>query len=538
MKAHLLFKDRDFDWRLVRRATEARLIAHRGWGRRDDEYFNPHMGLPWNEQALTADLSLETLFSAMAGKDDCVYETSKRVILLGVRGDSDTIHYRQAVLEDCLKHQTVVRELYKLAVDALEKQRGHYIGDYTRNHPDAMLRESISILEELFESLKKLNSMANQHGGSFKSEGWTQFFGMLQHDLDSEYLTQVKHHLKQLRARHDAMLLSTKLGTANKGKDYLLHEAPKRDTSLWARSKALFSPKTPVYSFQLHPRDDAGSQALNELRDRGIGQVAGAVGQSAENVADFFDMLQVELAFYIGCLNLHKKLARKNEPVCMPKVATGKEQPMTCRGLYDVGLTLSVDKQVVGNDIRVVGKDLVIITGTNTGGKSTFLRSVGIAQLMMQCGMFVPAVAFSASLCNGVFTHYKREEDTTMESGKFDEELNRMSAIVDHIKPGALMLFNESFAATNEREGSEIAHQIVTVLLKKDIRTFYVTHLYELAHGFYQANTAHTLFLQAGRKASGERTFKMKEGEPMPTSHGEDLYKKIFPDTKAYINRT
>jgi DNA mismatch repair ATPase MutS len=54
------------------------------------------------------------------------------------------------------------------------------------------------------------------------------------------------------------------------------------------------------------------------------------------------------------------------------------------------------------------------------------------------------------------FTHYKREEDATMTSGKFDEELSRMSEIADEIRPRSLLLCNESFASTNEREGAEI----------------------------------------------------------------------------------
>jgi MutS domain V len=76
-----------------------------------------------------------------------------------------------------------------------------------------------------------------------------------------------------------------------------------------------------------------------------------------------------------------------------------------------------------------------MITGANQGGKSTFLRSVGVAQLMMQCGMFVAAESLRASVVDGVFTHFKREEDATMERGKLDEELSRMSDIVDAITP-------------------------------------------------------------------------------------------------------
>ena len=131
-------------------------------------------------------------------------------------------------------------------------------------------------------------------------------------------------------------------------------------------------------------------------------------------------------------------------------------------------------------------KDLVIITGANQGGKSTFLRSIGQAQLMMQAGMFVPAESFSSEVCDGIFTHYRREEDTTMKSGKLDEELSRMSDIADNITQNSMLLFNESFASTYEREGSEIARQITIALVEKGVKVFFVTHLYEFAHGLYR----------------------------------------------------
>ena len=124
------------------------------------------------------------------------------------------------------------------------------------------------------------------------------------------------------------------------------------------------------------------------------------------------------------------------------------------RGLYDACLSLSTEVRTVGNDVDADGKRLIMITGANQGGKSTFLRSVGLAQLMMQAGMFVAAESFTASVSAGVFTHFKREEDTAMDKGKLDEELARMSVIADQIGPGSLLLCNESFASTNERDGS------------------------------------------------------------------------------------
>jgi DNA mismatch repair ATPase MutS len=183
---------------------------------------------------------------------------------------------------------------------------------------------------------------------------------------------------------------------------------------------------------------------------------------------------------------------------------------------------------VVGNTVNAERKNLIVITGANQGGKSTFLRSIGLAQMMMQCGLFVGADIFQAGICLALFTHYKREEDATMKSGKFDEELARMGDIADHLLPNSMLLFNESFAATNEREGSEIATQIVRALLEKGMTVFYVTHLYEFAHGLFDERNDSAIFLRAERSADGTRSFRLAEGEPLQTSYGEDLYKKVF----------
>jgi DNA mismatch repair ATPase MutS len=169
-----------------------------------------------------------------------------------------------------------------------------------------------------------------------------------------------------------------------------------------------------------------------------------------------------------------------------------------------------------------------LITRANKGGKSTYLRSIGLSQLMMQCGMFVPAVNFRASLCDSLITHFKREEDITMKSGKLDEELSRMNDIINHLTPNSIVLFNESFAATNEREGSEIARQIVNALLEKRILVFFVTHLYDFAYSIYVRKLPNVLSLRAVRQNDTSRTFRLEEAEPLKTSYGEDLYNKIF----------
>ena len=105
-----------------------------------------------------------------------------------------------------------------------------------------------------------------------------------------------------------------------------------------------------------------------------------------------------------------------------------------------------------------------MITGANQGGKSTFLRSLGQAQLMMQAGMFVPAASFPASVARASSPTSSARRTPPWRRGKLDEELGRMSDIADQITPGCLLLCNESFASTNEREGSEIARQVIRAM--------------------------------------------------------------------------
>ena len=98
MKAHLLYRNRDFDWKWALQATALREAARTGRRYYRSQDFDPQSGLPWNAEALTTDLALNTLFTAMARDDDCVFEVARKVILAGAKGDLDTIRYRQDIL--------------------------------------------------------------------------------------------------------------------------------------------------------------------------------------------------------------------------------------------------------------------------------------------------------------------------------------------------------------------------------------------------------------------------------------------------------
>jgi DNA mismatch repair ATPase MutS len=489
--------------------------------------------LPPNHEDLVQDLELSTLFGAMGAGDKFLLDIANRVVLTSL-DDPEAIAYRQRVMADCLQHPEVARQIYTLAVEAIEgERRGWYFRPSERSSPDMILHWSVKLMQHLVGVLRKLRRVADEHAEGFRSDGFRRFFAMLGAELDDAYFETVEEHLRRLEFR-GGVLMSVRLGRGNKGAGYVL----RRPRELSWVERLPFRSRGTSYSFQIAPRDESGSRALAEIRGRGINLVADALAQSTDHIRAFFQMVRAELAFYVGCLNLYERLAAKGEPTCFPVPEPAGEPRLGFEGLIDPCLSLHVDARVVGNDGTADAKRLLMVTGSNQGGKSTFLRSLGLAQLMMHCGMFVAARRFRADVRDGVFTHYKREEDATMQSGKLDEELARMSAIVDRITPGSLLLCNESFASTNEREGSEIARQVVDALLEAGVKVGFVTHLFELADGYHRKGMESALFLRAERAPDGTRTLRIVEGEPKPTSHGQDVYERIFgAQTEAVAGR-
>jgi hypothetical protein len=485
--------------------------------------FDVDAGLSPGHEDLTSDLELATLLEAMAGGDSFIFDVCRKVLLACLQ-EPAAIGYRQRVLADCLAQPAVIREMYSVAVGALQDKRqlwGGYGGTY--QNPSSNLSGAVSTLETYVARLRQLRQIAGEHAEKFRSDGLTTLFGTLRRELDDAYFAEVGEHLRQLRFR-DGVLISAGLGEDNSGTGFVLRRGDGRPG--W-KERLGIGPRT-VYSFTIAPRDEAGAQILEDLTGRGINLVANAAAQSADHIGSYFTMLRAELAFYVGCVNLSDRLAAKEVPISFPDAEPAGPPPVFgCADLRDACLALQSAEAVVGNDVQTGGKPLIVITGANSGGKSTFLRSVGLAQLMMQCGLFVTARSYRANVARGIFTHFIRAEDPGMTSGRLDDELRRMSVIADRIGPHGLMLFNESFAGTNEREGAEIGYQIVRALLDVQIRVLFVTHRFGLAERFHRQHADQALFLRAEREPDGRRTFRLAVKEPLPTSFGEDLYYRL-----------
>ena len=138
MKAHLMYKDRDFDLQ---------------------------GGLPPHEAALTQDLELNTLLGAMAAGDKFLLEVARKTVLTSL-AEPEAILYRQHVLADCLDRPAIVRDLYAIAVEALQRDKGIW-GVLHPRDPDGVLYRSVELLQRFMGLLKRLRHIADVHGRTF-----------------------------------------------------------------------------------------------------------------------------------------------------------------------------------------------------------------------------------------------------------------------------------------------------------------------------------------------------------------------------------
>ncbi len=478
-----------------------------------------HPAVADGDEDLVADLDLRPVLDLMTatGRLNDIPQ-----IVLRPLTDPRDIRWRQQVLADAIGNPTVMRSLFDLAGRALDSQRGTWM--YSARTADSLLSSSLYGLKAVLPLLRELAQHARQQQPTATSPGLSALYQRLIDELDDDYLDEVATMLSQLHFPGGMVARAMVTNRAMVGSLDLL--APKTGRRTWR--EALGIGAQGQFRFTLAERDEAGARALGELRDDAIYEVARVLAEAVHHVKSFFLQLQWETGFYVGALQLQQHLTRAGVQLCWPEPLTSTVGTLEAAGLVNLSIPVRVGTAPVPNDVEAAARQLVIITGANQGGKTTLLRSIGCAQLLMQSGMFVPAARFSSEVAPAVHTHFRRSEDESLRSGKLDEELARMSRIVDACRPGDLVLMNESFASTDEIEGSYIGSEIISALLGHGMRVVIVTHFHALAQHFL--NRPGTLFLRAERLPDGSRSFRVLPDSPQATSHGFDVYAKVFGD--------
>ncbi len=485
-----------------------------------------------NQDDIIKDLNLDFIFNEMAQGDPYLCATAGNVILDSLM-DIDRIKYRQNVVKDSLVNKPAISGFYTIASDVL--QESAYYRQANKPSFSKMvsvsykIRNSAALLELLVENLKRLKSLTSKYEKRFNSNGLLTFLKQMKTLLPESFFLKMQQHIEDMKfiSEGGKIIIGSQIGVGLKGTGHILRSIS-GSTSSKSSSGKKNSGKVANNEIPLNHISIVNN--AKEIEDAGLVHILRLINCFNDTIIHFFELLRYESGFYLGCINLYTMLEKQNAVVSFPVPSDMKERNLVFEKLYDLSLFLKEKKQLVSNHLNVTSKNLYIVTGANQGGKSTFLRSIGLAQLLMQCGLFVPAAFFSSNVCDKIFTHFTREEDAGMNSGKLDEELLRINNIIRCITPHSLLMLNEPFATTTERDGSIIASEIVEALNEMNVKILFVTHLFEFSNGLFNRKLPGAIFLRAERKDNGDRTFCVNIGEPLLTSYGQDLFNSVIGD--------
>lgn len=326
---------------------------------------------------------------------------------------------------------------------------------------------------------------------------------------------------------------------------------------------------------------------LNRLLEDVAAPVGRALARYAELPVAALAAIGPELALLLNGASLVERMRRAGLPMCRPEILPPEDRVTVLHDGYDISLALRLcrpegapsgapasprgatggpDGESAADTAGIVTNAMTfddasariwILTGPNRAGKTTYTRAVGLAQILGQAGLYVPARAARVSPVDTIFTHFPSPEQAQPGMGRLDEEAERLAAIFRRATPRSLVLLNETLAGTAAGEAEVIARDAVRGLRLLGARAVYVTHLHDLALAVDEINATTPGASRVGSliadvdegedagadegTAAGpehRRTFRIHPGLPRGRSFASDIARRYgisFPQLTALL---
>jgi DNA mismatch repair ATPase MutS len=504
--------------------------------------------------AASADLELPRVVAALVDSSAPPGRRSARErfaldVLSQLLTDPDVISHRHAVLADLLDRPALCQQLEAL-LPSLEALADAPRGERYRPTVDLSLERvarRLADLELLVESVARLSRALEQAEPA--SDGLRSAMQGLIELRSSVEFASLERELPRLREILSSVR-SVTLGV-NLGPDLSPVSATILDLGtepiegrrglLWrllGGSDASSHGLTPLQRGEAGPlgRPNELVRDLRHLLGDVVGPVATALERFARVSTDRLGQLAAELALLLGAARLACRLREAGLPVCLPTCLPVEERRAVLVDAYDLGLALSqVEEQggVVTNPVQF-GADsgrIWVLTGPNRGGKTTYTRGIGVAQVLFQAGLVVPARSAAMSPVDAIYTHFPAREEIRPGQGRLDVEAERLAAIFRQATPRSLILLNEALAGTSALEALDLARGLVRGLRLLGARSIYVTHLHELASDVGQINastpgdaTVGSLLADSSSDGTGQRrTYRIVARPPQGVSFAAEI---------------
>lgn len=473
--------------------------------------------------AAAHDLGLDEIIAAFT--PDREHQKEIRKLFSRLPRDPDVINYRQAVLDDLLANPELADRFASLlpVIDSLVE----YHGAHLSHHEMTWLHEVIwraGELQNMIDCIEGLEETLWVLEGKLHSEGLRNLREEVRKaQNDPKYQSLVKELPGLLAKLRGCTSLTIGVNLDDRLRPVQatllsVNEKPFTDQSVLNRLFGLQKDSVGIAPLHSVPRRRVeGQYAFSVDSELGwavepmliplFADLAKVLEKTALPIAEqirqyvgmhgkLFAELRGGLLFYLGAIRFIRRFQKAGLSMCRPLIVPAEERRCEVENSYNVHLALkhlqteeSKKPVVVENDI-FLGRDgrILILTGPNQGGKTTYMQGVGVLHILAQAGCHVPGKDALVSPVDQILTHFPLEEKPDSEAGRFGEETMRLRKIFEQVTRHSLVLLNESLSSTSFGESLYLAQDLVRILRRIGTRAIYSTHLHELGNKVDELN--------------------------------------------------
>jgi DNA mismatch repair protein MutS len=498
----------------------------------------PEEAMQAQEPACFRDLNLDQLVgSILAGREQYALLPVFRQPL----SSPESVAFRHEIFRD-LEDPVIERAVTLFAREMVAVREGLARADkfyYAVQQQDAFLRAVatyISAVRGLAEGFE---------GDRPQSRGLTSFTGYLQHYVSSPAFEALSSDVAAVQRGLGAVSYRLQLpgGRVHVSRDTTEEDYAADVAETFARFRQgtveSHLAKLPNYADMNHVE-----AAIAGLVARLYPQEFGALRSFRERHRDFMDervwSFDREVQFYLAYLEFTLRIRTAGLPMCYPDLA-GPGEGIGVEDGFDPALAdhlVSEGKPVVVNDFQLDGDQrLLVVSGPNQGGKTTFARMVGQLTYLASLGLLVPGQRGRLVLPDAILTHFERGENLADLAGALEDDLVRMRNILDTATEQSLVIVNEIFTSTSLEDAVLLSTRVLHQVLDIGCVCVCVTFLDELAT---LSEGAVSMVSQVDPQDPATRTFKVIRQRADGKAYAEALAEKhglTYPSLKARLAR-
>lgn len=488
--------------------------------------------------------------------------SSQRFIALAgeLSDDVEVLNYRLDCLEDFLNNPDLAYSFRKIIRDMSGKDMRVEENAEVRINSFMDIKNKMDDLDFFLHCIDEINGIYKRIGRNIKSEGVSRLFKFFSELPETEDIKEIAENLSQLKETFSKTIRSVRIGVnfdssmtpesaglleISYDKIYPQGNILEKLVFKNLAGKEQFSGEEHLNSVVKKTPVDIDTALFREL-SKYTREYAQRISYALKSYRSSFftdiSELEEQLDYYDGAASFVQSVRARGMKLCRPVFLPAEDRALKLKGAYDLTFyrqlashdpSARLEDKIVVNDIDMSDSArFYMITGANNGGKTTFARAVGVCQAMAQAGLYVPCESAEISLCDGIYTHFPRDEQVGIDTSRFTTEIKDLKEIICQLTDKSMVILNESLQSTTPEECLKIAEIHLEIMAAAGVKGIYVTHLTglykkigELNEGGYK--TRFESLVSTADSTDGKRSYKLEIMPPPKESLAFTIYKQF-----------